>query len=376
MSDVTFINTIEGLQQLRYELAEENLIAIDTEFHSENRYFPELMLLQIANRKGKVWIVDPKAVSVRPLGAAMRNLTIVTHGGQMDVGILDRELELKPHRLFDTQIAAGFLGYRYPMGLDQLLQKTLNRSMSKGETLTDWSVRPLSTEQLEYAAEDSRALIPLYEHLLTQIQNASPKKELWCWQACEEMVKSQLEIKNIGLSWLHWGLAETLDLASQRVLTNLLEWRESTAEKKDQSPNYLLPRGILLYLAKTKPTDVSKITNRKVHPIFLKKYGKKVIQVIKQGLQDSDTFEIPTSEQRELEDILSTWIALYAKEIEIAPQLLVNKDILYSIILQGTEFLQGWRKEILQQRLQNFLDGCEGVGICNGAPILLPLHKL
>ena len=78
------------------------------------------------------------------------------------------------------------------------------------------------------------------------------------WQACDEMVEQQLLPPAVGLSWVHWGVAETLSLDAQRVLTALLEWRENTAMRKNQSPNYILPRKILLYLAKAHPTTVEK----------------------------------------------------------------------------------------------------------------------
>ena len=130
-----FIDSAEKLRAMRLELVKESLLAIDTEFHSERRYHPELMLVQIANEKGDVWIVDPKAVSMKALGEALRSAILITHGGQQDIRILNQDLEIKPAKLFDTQIAAGFLGYKYPLGLQALCKRILDRII-QSETLT------------------------------------------------------------------------------------------------------------------------------------------------------------------------------------------------------------------------------------------------
>ena len=136
------------------------------------------------------------------------------------------------------------------------------------------------------------------------------------------MVEQQLLPPAVGLSWVHWGVAETLNLDAQRVLTALLEWREQTAMRKSSSI-IILPRSILLYLAKAHPTTVEKIQNRKVHPTFLQRYGKKVVKVIAQALQDTDEFLLPTPEQKERAEMLRIWVNIFSKEIKIAPTLLL-----------------------------------------------------
>ena len=150
------------------------------------------------------------------------------------------------------------------------------------------------------------------------------------WQACEEMVEQQLLPPVVGLSWIHWGVAETLSIDAQRVLTALLEWRELTAMRKNQSPNYILPRSILLYLAKAHQTTVEKIQKRKVHPTFLQRYGKKVVKVIAKALQDTDEFT-STPEQKERAEVLRLWVSIFSKEIQISPSLLLPRDTMEGI---------------------------------------------
>ena len=365
-----FIDSAETLRAMRLELVKESFLAIDTEFHSERRYHPELMLVQIANEKGDVWIVDPKAVSMKALGEALRSAVLITHGGQQDIRILSHDLEIRPAKLFDTQIAAGFLGYKYPLSLQALCKNILSVDVSKVETLTDWSKRPLEEDQIRYAAEDARILFPLYNALIAKVQERN--LEDYMWQACTEMVEQQLLPPAVGLSWIHWGVAETLSLDAQRVLTALLEWREETALRKNQSPNYILPRSILLYLAKAHPTSVDKIQNRRVHPTFLQRYGKKVVKVIAKALEGSEEFLLPTPEQKERAEVLKMWVNIYSKEVQIAQGLLLPREIMEGITLHGVSILQDWRRDLMLKRLKAFLRGQEALVLKDGKPSLQP----
>lgn len=373
MKQAILIDTIEKMNEFRQTIAGESIVALDTEFHSEKRYFPELMLLQIANDKGDVWIIDPLKVPLAPLGKAMRHLTIVTHGGDQDISILDRNLELRPSVLFDTQIAAGFLGLHYPMGLDRLLHTRLGIEISKNETMADWSTRPLHQKQLEYAANDVRNLLALYTNLKTELEEKNRLE--WVLQCCTEMMDTQLRPEPVGLSWLHWGVAETLDLDAQRVLANLLEWRDEIAQKKDQSPNYLLPKNSLLHIAKSKPTHLQAIQNRSVHPAFLQKYGKELIKVVQEGLQDTDVFEIPSAESKKRNSIIRMWLKIYGEEIGISEDLLLSSKISHQVNFQGLDAIQGWRRELYLLPLQDFLQGKTGIFCENDTIVLKPAQS-
>ena len=368
MTQAILIDTIEKMNEFRQTIAGESIVALDTEFHSEKRYFPELMLLQIANEKGDIWIIDPLKVPLAPLGKAMRHLTIVTHGGDQDITILDRNLELRPAVLFDTQIAAGFLGLHYPMGLDRLLQHRLGVEISKNETMADWSKRPLQSKQIEYAANDVRNLLALYHNLCAELKTKNRLE--WVLECCKEMMNSQLHPEPVGLSWLHWGVAETLDLDSQRILANVLEWRDEIAQKKDQSPNYLLPKNSILHIAKSKPNHIQAIHNRSVHPAFLQKYGKELIKVVQEGLKDTDVFEVPSAESKKRNSIIRMWVKIYGEEIGINEDLLLSSKISHQVNFHGLDAIQGWRRDLYLDALQNFLQGKTGI-FCENDTIVL-----
>ena len=142
------------LRELIAHLSPKPIIGIDTEFHSENRYHPKLMLIQVCDFEGGNWLVDPLQLRVEPLGRALRDSIIVMHGGQEDLRILYRELGFTPAEYFDIQIAVGMLGYEYPLRYSILIQEILGKKLHQTSTLSDWSQRPLSEEQCEYALDD------------------------------------------------------------------------------------------------------------------------------------------------------------------------------------------------------------------------------
>ena len=135
------------------------------------------------------------------------------------------------------------------------------------ETLTDWSKSPLDEDQIRYAADDARVLFPLYRALSQKYKTED--LETYMWQACEEMVEQQASTSSSRIELDSLGrVAETLTIGCTTSSNSLLEWRTADCDAENQSPNYILPRSILLYLAKAHPTTVEKIQNRKVHPHF------------------------------------------------------------------------------------------------------------
>ena len=150
------ITTELQLQALVDALNRADLVGFDTEFHSERTYVPRLMLLQFATHDG-IWLVDPLAeIDLKPLVQALRrpDLTVIGHALRNDLRILWLQFNLLPQRVFDTQIAAAFLGHGLQIGLAGLLQTALGVHQPKGDQMADWSKRPLPERMAGYAAGD------------------------------------------------------------------------------------------------------------------------------------------------------------------------------------------------------------------------------
>jgi ribonuclease D len=373
-TEIDIVQRTEELRALRKELSQETIVGVDTEFHSENRYCPQLMLLQIATPSRKAWLIDPLKVQVEPLGAAMRRLTLVTHGGWEDIRLLYQHLGLRPHRLFETQIAAGMLGLRYPIRLDQLLEKVLGTEITKQETLTDWSKRPLTEKQTQYAAEDALQLLPLFKELCSKLEEKG--KLDWTWAASQEMTDKALGPRGSGMEWINWGVAETLDIDTQRVLTRLLEWREIAAQEKNKPSNYILPRSIALDLARRKPKSIKQLgANRKINKGLVNRNGQALLDCISKGLSDRDTFPVPNKEQRRVAKLLRAWAQVVAQDLDIHAELLMPRSLSKDIAFEGLDSCKGWRREAMGEELENFLSGRTGIAIRDGKPALCQMAR-
>ncbi len=168
------VTTESALATLVDELSEVPRYALDTEFHRERTYWPRLALVQVAWRSQpegypRVALVDPLAVDPAPLAKVLDGPGVmVAHAASQDLEVLARACQLLPGKLFDTQIAAGFLGYG-SASLASLVERFLGLRLAKGDRLTDWSRRPLTASQVAYAASDVAYLLELADVISEQL---------------------------------------------------------------------------------------------------------------------------------------------------------------------------------------------------------------
>src|ERR1700722_9363705 len=161
------VHSPESLGQVCAHLADCRRFGMDTEFVGEESYHPSLCLIQIATEE-KLYLVDP--FSAGPLDALWKVIVdpaseVIVHAGREEVRLCHLWSGQTPANLFDLQIAAGLVGYGYPLGHGPLVSQVLGKSLSKGETLTEWRTRPLTPAQIRYAFDDVRYLLSLWQRL-------------------------------------------------------------------------------------------------------------------------------------------------------------------------------------------------------------------
>ena len=369
--EINYIDNENQLAAVRKRLSQVEIIGLDTEFHAENRYFPELMLMQIATTKDQVWLIDPLAVQIGSLGEQLRNLKLITHGGQEDIRLFQRFFGFAPQYLFDTQIAAAFLGSHYPMRMSSLTDKILAQAPSKPttETLTNWSKRPLSDEQKQYAAQDATILLELYQSLEQQL---SPQLKQWVWMASKEMGDRSLQPIPVEETWQKWGVANQLDVTSQRILNHLLHWREKTGKAKNKPANYILPRSIALDIARRRPKKIKELTsNRRINQGLVHRHGTELLDCVYKGLRDKTIFHVPPAEKKHHRELIRAWAMCLPFQIHL--DVLMPSDLATQIATRGIGALTGWRKEAYGESLQAFLNGEIGMFLQKGTPKLTKL---
>ncbi|MDQ1424803.1 MAG: ribonuclease, partial [Acidimicrobiaceae bacterium] len=167
--ETTWVGTDEQLAEVVAAVVTEDRYALDTEFHRERSYYPRVALVQLAWSDG-IALIDPLTVDLKALAKVLDGPGLaVLHAAQQDLEVLSRSCGTVPARLFDTQLAAGFLGYATP-ALSNLLAAELQVHLPKGDRLTDWLRRPLTEDQRDYAAADVAYLLALHDQLVAGLE--------------------------------------------------------------------------------------------------------------------------------------------------------------------------------------------------------------
>ncbi|MEM9654019.1 MAG: ribonuclease D, partial [Actinomycetota bacterium] len=178
----TLVSTGKELDDVIASVLDVDRYAIDTEFHRERTYFPQVALIQLAWKDGLV-LIDPLEVNLKPLAELLEGPgTCIVHAGVQDLEVLDLSCGTIPKKIFDTQIAAGFLGVSTG-SLASLLDRFLSVSLPKGDRLTDWLRRPLTDDQLRYAASDVEYLLELTDVLEHELGEEG--RTQWAVEECE-----------------------------------------------------------------------------------------------------------------------------------------------------------------------------------------------
>jgi len=326
-------------------------LALDTEFHPEKAYFPKLMLVQLGPVGGEPIIVDPLgSVNLRLLGEVLSKKRLLVHGGAQDLLLIQRELGAVPTEVFDTQLAAGFAGLGYPRRLQDLLVALGGPELEKGETLSDWSRRPLSADQLGYAVDDIRVLPGLVETLEARLERFGNREIFAAAQA--EVLAMSIAPPDDDIVWRRVPGAHLLSPPERAALRELAGWREARARGLDTAPGHLVSDAVLLDLVRRRPTTVERLReNRRMPSQVWRQYGEEVLAVL-QG--SSETIPPPPLARGPRVDALRLAARLVAESRGIAGDLLLTESELNYILEE--KHSEGWRRRALGPEFQDLLE--------------------
>jgi len=265
------------------ELVGSHAIALDTESNSFHHYPEQLCLIQIASRH-KVYIIDTISLyDLSPLRDILRDVSIkkVVHAADYDIRSLDRHCGLHIHNLFDTSIAARFIGITQ-FGLAALTRDLLGITINKSKRLqrTDWGRRPLSAEALEYAATDVRHLIALRELLDQRLRTLG--RAAWVAEECARIEEVRYTAPNLETAYLSVKGAKDLDGRGLAVLQSLFLFREEEARRQHRPPFFVLPDATLIFLATSPEAALSEVPG--LGQTGLKRFGQGLQQALYSGI--------------------------------------------------------------------------------------------
>lgn len=281
-----------------------------------------------------------------------------------------------PASLFDPQVAAGLLGYGYPLSHTNLVRKVLGVQVEGGEAFTDWRKRPLSEKQLAYAADDVRHLLTVRERLLDRARRM--RRTDWIKAECALLVEAVVQDEDEERWWRVTG-GSRLPRRELGVLRALWRWREDAARSADAPPRRILRDEMLVEIAKRKPRTTNDLfALRGLERSSVRKAGQAIVNAVQGGLRVPED-QLPRLERhqhdppqvRVLSQLLSVVSHDLAAQHEVDPALLATTADLHDLVrwhLEGDRgerprLLEGWRGEILGGPLMDLLTGKSGVRV-------------
>lgn len=358
-----FVQSGQALAELRRELEKAEWVALDTEFVRERTYYARLCLIQLATPQWLV-LVDPLALDdLSDLLDALYlpRLTKVLHAARQDLEVFYDLRQDVPRPVFDTQLAAAYLGYDDQIGYGALVQALTGVTLEKTQTRTDWAVRPLSAEQLRYAQDDVRYLRQLYGALAGELEARG--RLAWLAEDCARLADAGLYRNDPETAWRRLKSGRRLAPAGQRMLRALAAWREQSAREKNLPRGWIVRDDVLLELARRAPETRAQLAQVSgLEAPALKKWGDALLACVAAGRQAApETLWPPhtplTPAQTGLCKRVLEELKTVAREQDLSAALLGTRHDVEELVrgAHETRLLRGWRGALLGERLAALL---------------------
>ena len=369
MKTIEYINKPEQLDDLCQRIENAPWIAVDTEFLREKTYYPKFCLLQLATPE---WVVCVDPIALPDLSKLFKaiynpNVTKVFHSCRQDLEIFYQLTGELPSPIFDTQIAAPLLGFSENTGYGMLVSSFLNINLNKAHTRADWSSRPLSVDEIQYAADDVIYLCDIYQKMITQLTELGRLD--WLkedFTALENLEQYEVTPEN---AWLRVKGKSKLTGKQLSIIQVISEWRERIAQKENRPKNWLIRDDLLFDFAKIQPETIEALSKiRGITDRVLNYHGKELCELIKVA-KKSPPIPMPEytksvfnkdQKQEAIIDILFALVRIRAEENLLNPTILANRDDLESLLNGNHEnclLLTGWRFSMVGNELQQLLRG-------------------
>lgn len=347
--------------------------AFDTEFIGEESYHPRLCVVQLATRD-RVVLVDPLAgADLRPIWELIADPAVETivHAGQQDLEPVVRLLDREPAAIFDTQVAAGFIGRPYPLGLAAIVQELVGVRLGKGFTFTRWDQRPLSASHRSYAADDVRYLLAVREGLRTMLQEVGHEEHVLA--ECAESTRAERYRFDPVSRVTRLAGGRSLDRRTLAMLHELVVWRDDLARAQDLPPRAFMKDDVLVRLARETPRSLEKLENVKGLPRpVIRDHGATLLELAER-IKGRASDELPAAgapdespAERIAIDGLWAYICASCLGRGIDPSIVGSRReaaILWHRLarermrLPETGFERGWRRELVGARVADLLAG-------------------
>lgn len=361
---IVWIDRQDRFDEAMQRISAQPMIAVDTEADSLHSYFDKVCLIQMSIPTDD-FVIDPlSGIKLDAFGRVLADssVTKVVHGGDYDLRILHRDFGFTVSSLIDTMICAQLLGYE-AFGLAALLEKHFGVKVDKAHQRADWAMRPLPRDMLEYAAMDTRYLIPLAAKLREELTALGR----WDWALEEfarlesvryrendEEVENWRKVKNIG----------NLDRRSLAIFRDLYKWRDTLARAADRPPFKIIGNDLLIEIARAKTAELPDMAKtRGMSRYHMDRYGRDIATIVRRSLAVSEDELPPKNEpkpwmrDRTLENGIERMKKTrdrVAGELKIEPSVLAPRHVLAAIATGGSldvPAMRQWQRRLIGEEL-------------------------
>ncbi len=362
-----YIDSNQSLKDFCLKIQSCKFCALDTEFIREKTYFPLLALIQLATETEQACI-DPLAIDdFSPLVGIFENTSMVKilHSPSQDLELFYQQFDALPEPVFDTQLAAAVLGYANQIGYADLVNRKCGVQLEKKYTRADWSRRPLSEGELDYAMDDVRYLIQMYEDMKSELES----RDRWSWIQADFQKMSDKTVYQLDMTilWKKLRGVQKLKGAALNNADQLCRWREQLAINKNRPKRWMLKDEDLIDIARFKPAlhnDLKQIGNLSAD--YIKKNGDAILKVIKEAslIDPSQYPKLPefvklNIDQQATSDCLMAICRVVAEKNKISLASVTTKKEIDQLVAGkvGSKITTGWRNEMIGKYLLQFLNG-------------------
>ena len=364
--DVQWIDSMEALNEIVHRATSHPWVAIDTEFVREKTYYPQAGLIQIATPR-EIACIDPLAIDdLTPLFELLSNPGVVKvfHAAGQDLELLG-VLHANPVRpLFDTQIALQLLGKGDQLSYAALVERETGIQLSKSQTRTNWLKRPLSSKQIQYAADDVRYLGAIYQTLATELEQAG--RLTWLWEITEELSSMPIDEIDTNRLLIRLNGQQELQGRQRAVARELVAWREKSAQRRNLPRRWILADEPIVGIARADADshqDPSQLAGLK--PSLLARHGDAIREAIERGRSlPPDQWPAEPANQRPSPEAVRRYkavrkiVADIARREEISLSLVATRKDLEALVQEphaDSRLMQGWRYELAGKQVSDYL---------------------
>ncbi|TDJ40240.1 MAG: ribonuclease D [Gammaproteobacteria bacterium] len=335
-------------------------LGVDTEFVREKTYFAQLCLVQVSTPE-QIYCVDPLTDnSQNKFWLEMLASSWVVHSARQDIEVVLQTAGAMPREIFDTQVAAGLLGFPAQMGYAGLVKELFDVDMAKTHTRADWTRRPLPEAFLQYAAEDVEYLLPAGEALAERLD----KESRLDWAKEDSMLLLDPALYEVVGNQAIERLKGARNFRGQKraAAVRLARWRESEAMRRNRPRQWILRDSVLLDVAYNLPTSENQLASIAGLPSKLaKRIGKQLLDEVAASSGDDDDYQPPKppdEAQKALLKEMQAQVAACANDLGLAAETVAPKRELSAVIASGTResrVFSGWRGTLIGEQLMALL---------------------